>query len=195
MSYNISIPNVTDFLAISQKQILANYQAINNVFSQNHVPLTSIRDKQGQHTSLTLRPQSGDPTTTASQSALYNKLVTGVPQVFFRPNNNQTPIQMTNSNSSNTSAPGTLRQSTFVPGPFTVYVGIINNVPNNTTVTLTPVTTLVYVGLGTYIEGRIGTIIGIAAPVNISGNQFTIRFENGLTPDPVHIYYFAIGST
>ena len=47
------------------------------------------------HTLLTLRPQATDPTTAADQIAIYNKLVTGIPEIFYRPNSNQTPIQMT----------------------------------------------------------------------------------------------------
>lgn len=151
MSFNPNIPQISNFLALSQKQILANFQAINNSFVQDHVALGL--ENQGMHDVLTLRPQSGDPTTTTTESALYNKLVSTVPQAFFRPSSNQTPIQLSNSNIS-TLATGGINgadQYTFLAGPFTMYMGYILNSPNNNTITLLPATTLLYVGISTYL--------------------------------------------
>ncbi len=184
-----------DFTAISQKQMLANFQAINNTFLIDHVALTAVEDV-GQHNALTLRPQLADPATSATQCALYNKLVSTVPQLFFRPSSNQTPIQLSNSNL-NTVQTGALggTQSSFLAGPFTIYMGYVLNCPNLQVVTLLPSSTLIYVGLTTYINGiRVPTAFNTAAAVNIAANQFTVRYQPiaSFTVPPV-IYYMAIG--
>ena len=192
MSYNPNIPNPPDFLALSQKQILANFQTINKAFVQDHVALGL--SNQGMHNSLTLRPQSIDPTTGANQCAIYNKLVSGTPQLFFRSNVGHSPIQWSNSNLS-TLDTGSVKgsQSSFLAGPFTIYMGFVLNSPNNNIITLTPSSTLIYVGLSTSLNSpRIPTTVNVAIPVNIAANQFTIRYVTALTIPPT-IYYMAIG--
>lgn len=198
MSYNPNIPQVGDFTAISQKQILANFEAISNSLLINHVPLTAVKN-QGLHNSVTLRPQSSDPTTASNQSAIYNKLVSTIPQLFFRSNSNATPIQLSNSNL-NTLQTGTPAgtQSSFLAGPFTIYMGYILNCPDGQIVTLTPSTTLLYVGLTTaLISSSMVTVVpGIATTsvaTNISGNQFVIRYNTITIPVNPIIYYMAVG--
>lgn len=196
MSFSPNIPNLTDFLAISQKQLLANFQAINDAFLQNHVSLTNDVNF-GKHDQLTLRPQAADPNTVGGQSAIYNKLVGGQPQLFFRPNDNQTPIQLTNSNL-NTAQTGATedKQSSFLAGPFTIYMGYIRNCPNGQVVTLLPSSTLIYVGLTTIVEsGIVGSGLSFASATSVGGNQFTVTYGPPLTtftPNPT-IYYLAIG--
>jgi hypothetical protein len=132
--------------------------------------------------------QSIDPTTGTTQVALYNKNdANTVPQLFYRPNNNQTVIQMTNSNSSLLTDATQYRQSTFLPGPFTLYVGYIRDVVHLTVVTLLPSTTLNYVGLI-----ALGGAANNAVASNISTNQFTVKLA-GNTPPKTTIYYMAIG--
>ena len=98
MSFNAAIPVVTDPMLKSQLQTKTNFQAMNNVFGQNHLPFTADAEFSGMHSVVTFREQTGDPTTSAIQTSLYTKQVGSLPQLFFRPNSNQTPIQMTNSN-------------------------------------------------------------------------------------------------
>jgi hypothetical protein len=196
VSFNPNIPLVGDFLAISQKQILANYQAIANAYLINHVPLNAD-ENVGMHDCLTLRPQASDPTTALGQVALYNKLVSNVPQLFYRPSVNQTPIQMSNSNL-NTLQTGALSdaQSSFLAGPFTIYFGFFANCPPNQLITLLPASTLIYVGLSTvktntnFPSARQGNYI--ATPINITANQFTITHAAVSLVNPI-IYYMAIG--
>lgn len=209
MSFNPSIPNISDFTAISQQQILANFQAINNTFFIDHVALTAVEDV-GQHKSLTFKYQVGNPTTAANQSAIYTKLDgSSLPQLFFRPSSDQTPIQLTNSNLNTlqTGASGDT-QSSFLAGPFTIYMGIVRNPPDGTVVTLLPSSTLEYVGLTTVIsDDGTGRNPGVrsgsnAAAINIAANQFTISYNtaeftviiNGVPTilKPI-IYYMAIG--
>lgn len=196
MSYNPNIPVVTDYMVISQKQISANFQAINQVFGKNHVPLNN--SQQGQHGVVTLRQQIDDPTTGVNQVALYAKAVSSQAMLFFRPESNATPIQLTYPSIS-TGLQSTnpdvylAQQYSFLAGPFVVYVGRVN-VADNTLVTLTPATTLLYVGLTVLtVPFQDGGSVNAAA-TGVAANQFTVRF----TPPPAapftrNIYYLAIG--
>src|SRR5689334_15790317 len=136
MSYNPNIPQSTSKRTISQRQILINFQSIAASFATNHSPLGL--ETQGKHSVLTLRPQSGNPTTSPSQIAFYQKIVSSAPNWFFRPSSNQTPIQMSYPSISIT--PPT--SYSFIAGPFVVYMGLVTNPTNGQTVTLLPSTTL-----------------------------------------------------
>ncbi len=198
MGFNPAIPQPGDFLGISQKQILSNYQAIASAWLENHVPLTADKNV-GKHEVLTLRPQVDHPVTVLGQVALYNKLVASVPQLFYRPSLNQTPIQMSNSNL-NTIQTGSTgdAQSSFLAGPFTIYFGFISNCTNLQVITLLPVSTLLYVGLSTILPAGINVgSATTAAAFGMTANQFTIVFNDtatGITaPKKPTIYYMAIG--
>lgn len=190
MSFNPNIPVVTDQILQSFSQMRANFQSIYNAYATNHVKLDSDQENAGMHNVLTLRPQS-DPVTAANQVAIYNKLVGGIPQLFYAPNSAQTPIQMTYSSikadSSNT-------QYSFVAGPFVIYGGFISSPTSGTVVTLTPGSTLLYADI-TVANMKIQTIfIPLAIPTNLTGNSFTITYQGTFLPGSFDIYYFAIGN-
>jgi hypothetical protein len=197
MSYSASIPVASDPILRSQRQIKANFQEINQAFANNHVPLQQ-QDFKGMHNVLTLRPQSGDPTTTATEVALYNKLVSSVPEIFYGPASSATPIQMTYQSIS--TDPAAVQQYSFVAGPFVVYGGLIKNPTQGQTVTLTPGTTLLYVDLimADVVKPQ-DNFVTTAVPTSISGNSFNISFGARSFPGPFSsslkfdVYYFAIG--
>lgn len=194
MGFNPNIPINTDFLSVSQRQILSNFQSIANAYFENHVPLTSV-ENVGKHEVLVFRPQSGDPTTASDQCAIYNKLdINNIPQLFFRPDSDQTPIQLTNENLNTiqTGASGD-EQSSFIAGPFTIYLGIVRNYINPTVITVTPSSTLIYVGLSTINQE--GNIIqpNIAIATTIAADQFTIEYNYTFVTNLPIIYYMAIG--
>lgn len=194
MGFNPNIPMPGDFLGISQKQILSNYQSIANAWLENHVSLTEDKNV-GKHEVLTLRPQVTDPATTANQSAIYNKLVTSVPQLFFRPDTNQTPIQMSNSNLSTLQTGSTAdAQSSFIAGPFTIYFGFFANCPDGQIITLLPSSTLVYVGLSTILTGtNKPDLATTAVSSGMAANTFTVTYNSGQITSLPTIYYTAIG--
>lgn len=193
MSFSPNIPNISDPTLQSFQQIRANFQAINNSFADNHIGLNQDTSIAGMHRVLTLRPQASDPTTSATQVALYNKLVSGNPAIFYRPNNSQTPIQMTY-NPIQTGLQSLnpdvyyLKQYSYIAGPFIIYGGLLTGVVDNTAVTLTPGSNLLYVGL--IAQGN-ANFIGQATPTNLSGTSFNIRIQGAL--GPANIYYFGIG--
>lgn len=197
MSYNPNIPAITDQILQSAAQIRSNYRAINKAMNANHALLTGDVSLAGKHTFVILRPVT-DPTTSASQVALYNKLVSSVPNLFFRPSSSQTTIQMTYpsvlTGDDGATPPVYLdRQQSFVAGPFVIYVGKLTFPISGTVITLTPASTLIYVSLVVTNAGAFGLTRVSAAATNISGNQFTVQ----LGPDPgllfYDIYYTAIG--
>jgi len=185
--YNVNIPQGTDPTLQSASQLRANFQAINAAFADNHIGLTQDPELAGMHSQLTLRPQGGNPVTSATQIAIYQKLVAGVPELFYAPSSSQTPIQMTypsiKADSSNT-------QYSFAAGPFIIYGGFIPAAINGQTVTLTPGTTLIHVDLTIANLPVKPNFITMAAPTSIAGTTFTISFPGGLT---IPIYYFAVG--
>lgn len=194
MSYNSNIPQTTDPILQSFSQLRSNFQEIQHAFSDNHEGLTSNLEFAGMHDLLTMRPQGTamaplDPTTSAIQIALYNKLVSNIPELFFRPSNNQTPIQLTYPS---IKADSSTTQYTFMAGPFVVYGGLITNPTNGQTVTLTPVTTLQFVDLIVTNSTLLPAQIAMAIPTSIAANSFNISFSphGGRTFD---VYYFAIG--
>lgn len=156
---------------------------------------------QGKHTVLVLRSQGSDPTTSATQTALYQKLVGGVPVWFYRPNSNGTPIQMSYPSivtGIQTTNPDVYfaQQYSFCAGPFVIYMGKITNPNNNQSVVLNPNTTLRYVGLtAANYKGNSANFVPIAIPTSTSGNSFNITFNaakpGGTTLD---VYYIAIGN-
>jgi hypothetical protein len=199
MSYNSAIPIGTDAILKSQRQILANFQAINEVWGRNHSSLTGNQDFQGMHNVLTMNRQTGDPSTDGTHVALYNKFdASSVPELFFRPISNQTPIQLTYGSistgiaSTNPTVYKT-RQYSFIPGPFIFYMGNIAGVMDSQTITLTPTSTLKYVGLSI-----VGTLGGYVVPFAITGSSFNVKyFSTGSPPLPpgftATISYIAIG--
>ena len=189
MSYNPIIPQSTSKRAISQRQILINFQSIFQAFANNHSALGL--GTQGKHRVLILKDQTlaGDPTTASNQIAIYQKIVGGNPSWFFRPRSNQTPIQLSYQ-SIDVTTPNV--NYTFVAGPFVVYTGKVNNPTNGQLVTLSPSTTLRFVGLGVNNFESVGTIVEAVAATNISGNSFNIEFQAGAATRDV--YYLAIGN-
>jgi hypothetical protein len=192
MSYNPNIPQTTDSTLQSFNQLRANFQQINNSFATNHVGLTQDASIAGMHSALTLRPQAADPTTSATEIGIYNKLVSGIPNLFFAPNSAQTPIQMSYPS---IKADYSVTQYTFVAGPFIIYAGRVNGLTNASqgqTVTLTPGSQLIYVDL-TMLNAKIsGLNQKMATPTNVSGTSFNISFQSFVT-GTFDIFYFAIG--
>lgn len=191
MSFNANIPQITDSLFQSFSQLRANFQAIDAAFSVNHASMSGDLDVAGAHTALTMLPQAAmtTPTTDADQVCLFTQIVNGVPNLFFEPNSNQTPIQLTYPSVLNTG----LMQQSFLAGPFIVYGGFINAPTQGQTVTLTPGSSLIYVDLT--VAFYVGPIRfpATAVPVNVAGMSFDISFTNTMVGQSFGVYYFAIG--
>ncbi len=137
---------------------------------------------------LKMQPQGVDAVTDADHIALYTKIVSSVPQLFFRPINNATPIQLSSEHVF--TARDEAEQYTFMAGPFIIYGGFKPAVLTGQVITLSPTSDLLYVGL-TISRTGIGPSAGIAA-TDINAPQSTFR---AVFPGVVQgaIYYFAVG--
>lgn len=191
MSFNSNIPVITDPILLSASQIRTNFLAINSAWASNHYSLNQDPSLQGRHNVLTMRNISVDPTTNADQIAIYNKIVGSAPQIFFRPNNNQTPIQMTSELLKNEG----VDQYTFMAGPFIVYGGYLVNPGQGQTVNLTVGTTLLFVNLiSTNVKIPItANVISNAIPTNMVGTSFDVSFQPRPSGSSCDYYYFAVG--
>lgn len=196
MAFNPNIPQNSDYMMVSQPEIQSNFQTIFSSFSENHVPLNSEAPLQGQHSQIVFREQTGDPTTSADQVALYTKASGSDTVIFYRPHSNATPIQLNYPNISTGLAstnPDVYKttQYSFIAGAFVVYFGKITGATNGQVIALTPSTTLIQVGC-TLSAAFVLVTSTMAIATNISGNQFTIKVDNTL-PNPFDFYYVAIG--
>jgi hypothetical protein len=153
------------------------------------------------HDALTL-VNTIDPTLSSTQVAIYNKIVSNVPKLFFMPSNPgspQSPIQLTYSSirtGLQTTTPVVYypTQYSFVAGPFIVYGGIIKAPTNGQVVTLTPGTTLLYVDLIATNNNFASSLVpAYAIPTSITGTSFTIKYQNP-GAGTIDVYYFAIGA-
>lgn len=188
---------VTDKTLNSFNQIRTNFQSINAAFADNHVGLTADPKFSGMHSIVTMQPQSGvlAPVTTSSQIGLFNRLVSGQPNLFFAPGSSQTPIQLTYSS---IKADSSADQYTFMAGPFIIYGGKITGLTNASqgqTKTLTPGSSLIYVDLTMANPGATYPALPLksAVPTGISGTSFNISFQAYAGTATFDIYYFAIG--
>jgi hypothetical protein len=196
MSFTPNIPNLSDFILQSGAQLRANWTEIFDAFSQDHVNL--IDDNKGKHNKLTLRNQSIDPVTGSDQVAVYNKNGTDtLPQLFYMPNNAQTPIQLSYQSIVNT---GTSQYS-FIAGPFIFYAGQVINFTNHQNIILSPTTTLISVLCTVYAE-YIPSLANpptpkpaLAATGVITGtSKFQIQCQfKALFTQPLNLSYIAIG--
>jgi hypothetical protein len=185
----------TNKILQSYLQLRANFQAINAAFADNHVGFTRDPMLAGMHNTLTFEPQTTDPTTSATEIALYTKRVTtsgvSAPNIFFMPSSTQTPIQMTYPS---IKADASLIQYSFVAGPFIIYGGLIKGLTQanqGQVITLSPGTKLIHVDL-TMADVLQFASVAMATATNITTTSFTINFPTtGI--QSFNLYYFAIG--
>ncbi len=187
MSFNPSIPVVTDPTLQSGKQIRSNFQSIGQSFGENHSSMNYNPEAAGTHEALVIVPiklPDIPPVTDATQLALYSKIVGGpaIPELFFKPNNNQSEIQLTFPSILSDATQS--QQYTFIAGPFVIYAGNVVNPIQNQQVILPKMSQILFVGL-TF------SIFAQGLPVNVVGNIFEIQVTQASTPKTV--YYVAIG--
>lgn len=86
MTYNPGIPRETDIPSQSQGQMLTNFQQLNEIFDEDHVPFDDATSaNRGKHDKSTYIELSADPTTIANEVAFYSKEASsGKTEVFYR---------------------------------------------------------------------------------------------------------------
>lgn len=102
MPYNPNIPQPNDLIANSQADILANFQALDVVFTGGLPIDTAFQinhyesgdPNEGKHRYVVL-PAISAPSTGASECALYCNGYSGVAHLVFRPSNNASASRLT----------------------------------------------------------------------------------------------------
>lgn len=101
MTFNPNIPNAGDFLSDSQGQLKTNFTALNNSFSRNHVPFSTVTNN-GKHTFMEMVLTAGsinDPPTTSSLPAPVPGLTSSTGTLYTLRRNSITDLFYTNDNS------------------------------------------------------------------------------------------------
>lgn len=94
-TYTATVPDASNPMNETQPLILANFQAINELVSINHVGFNTTNS--GKHNLLSMQFQSEDPGTASTDLAMYTK-ATGSPnpsEIFYQYPNNGTVNQLT----------------------------------------------------------------------------------------------------
>ena len=121
MTYLPGIPSAGDIQSVSQGQFQTNFQQLENVFDNDHYAWDyATVALRGFHLQVTLPQAAADPTTAASQVALYSKSDGTNPQLFYRRQSAGTAIQMT----SNTDPSASGNGYSFLPGRILIQWGL-----------------------------------------------------------------------
>ena len=181
-TYFPSIPQATDNPSDSQSLILSNFEALNNMVSRNHTPLSDTANS-GKHEFLQMPQQSAAPSTGADEGALYTKDASGSPQLFYREESNGDEVQITNSFTA-------AKNGFFIlPGGLQYEWGS-QNISNGTAVTFHQAfsATPFNIQLTIIQESAAGNTIFVR-PTGLSSTQFVVSTTAG----SLTIYWTAIG--
>lgn len=96
MGYNPNIPQSGDFISVSQKEIFANFNTVQQVFEKNHFSLTDDNvSNRGKHKRVGFAEQGSDPTTSSNVISVYTKDVSGTPEIYARNESSGTVFRWT----------------------------------------------------------------------------------------------------
>lgn len=96
MAYLPSIPLGNQTLKSSQPQIKENFTVLNNVYSHDHFAYTETNAAYiGRHKFVTIPANLTLPTPGSNELAIYSKIVSGNPEIFWRRNGSLTELQLT----------------------------------------------------------------------------------------------------
>jgi hypothetical protein len=191
--YNPNVPVLPgDTFAVSQPDILANFQALSNIFQVNHETLESVTSNSANHTIIELIQQSTGFQTDVGEISVYVKEVEGqTDQVFLRYQGNGTEVQITNYQLYTV---GNNAYFTFLPGKIILYFGVIAMSP--TTINLVPpvaknIMTVNFTPLGPAVNALKPNVTLPSA--NDKGFITSINVL-GATPVKVQYYYLVLAN-
>jgi len=95
MTFNPDIPQARDDIAVSQGDLLTNFQQLNTQFAVNHVAFDDTSGDAGKHKFCTFVEQAADPESKGDEYLLYAKDDNGEPELFARPESNGASYQVT----------------------------------------------------------------------------------------------------
>lgn len=176
MAYSNTTPASGSSLGSTRAQVVENFDTIQTAFELDHGAYDA--GDQGKHNQVTMPESSSDPSTAASEGALYTKDTNSRSTLFYRQESDGTSIQMTGPDPS-ASASG----YTFLPGGLLIQWG-----------------TVAAAGLSTNFPIAFGTVYrAIACPTSAGPGTIAVT---ALTNSAITVNsgvagpynYFAIGS-
>lgn len=117
-TYSTNVPQAAQIIDITQKPIESNFLAINEWINKNHVGFSDSVN-YGKHNFTNLYFQNSDPSTSATEMALYSKATPGGPnagELFYRYPSNGTVVQLTGGGTGSSSSTTTLTGYSNLPG-------------------------------------------------------------------------------
>lgn len=103
MVFKANIPQGTDFISQSQRDMIGNFESVDDIWGKrqdanvgDHVPLTNAKiDDFGKHKKTTLVEQALAPGTGANEVAYYSKAVNSSSEIFYEEQSAAAEIQLT----------------------------------------------------------------------------------------------------
>lgn len=126
MTFQSDIPRSTDYISVSQQDLLDNFTSIGNLFPVNHVDFNA--SGAGKHKFVEMPNQSPDPAGAANEITLFSKIGnTSNSELFYKRDASASSFQLTTSDPSLASTPLTppKTSTTFLPGGLIMKFGII----------------------------------------------------------------------
>ncbi len=183
-TYFPSIPQATDRPSDSQALILSNFEALNNMVSRNHTPMSDTANS-GKHEFLQMPQQTSAPSTGADEGGLYTKDVSGSTELFYREESDGAERQITSAFTAATNGFATL------PGGLTFQWGRVNGVGNGDNVNFTtPFNAVPFNVQLTIIQQSAAENTIFVRPTGLTASKFVISTTAGA----LDIYWFAIGT-
>lgn len=191
MSYTANVPQIGQSLGASRSIINSNFSTIQTTFDVDHKDFNVA--SAGKHRFVHFVDATSDiPATSATEVALFNKLVSGVPRLFLRQLSSGTQIQLTGLDPTLST-----NGKTFLPGGMLLQWGKVIQ-PNSTTGTVSyspafPTTVFgVFFTLARNSSGNDGIWINTAGTNNLS--QFAWRSSTSLPNASDFFFWMAIGN-
>lgn len=179
-TYTANVPLTNQRIKETTTIINDNFQALNTYLANDHIEITDATvAKRITHKQVTLNTLGAGPTTSASQMAIYTKLVNAIPELFYRRASSGTEVQLTVANQNPIKA--TTNNQSFLPGGIIIKWGTAQFAAGqaNSNVTFTN-------SFPTACRTVVCTFIGNNASIwnqNYSVNGFqAVRVTAGTTP-------------
>lgn len=193
MVYNNAIPQPTDILAVSQPQLLGNFQEIDNGiantgtgFNRNHISMTNGSGAGGLHFRVDFDAVTTTPAVTGFVSSLYPKTVTNA-ELFYV--NDEAEIPITNTLLTTASGEG------MMPGGLQIRCQSLTLSTNSTTFSFSTAFPVACLGvvISNTLTGNNTTVFNV---ITITRTTFTVfaTNTNGFVPHlPCGFSYIAVG--
>jgi hypothetical protein len=191
MTYLPNIPQPTDFLSVSQGNLLTNFQSLDSTFDVDHTAFSNTSANLGKHAQVTLFEVQADPTLTFPETMVYSKNVGTTPNrvtnLYFatKPETGMEQVlQLTGSiiTSSGTVNPTSGAYNVFqTPWGFRIFMGTTGDLPlgaNALTLSADTFGSTIYNAQATSLIGGSASYASITAGTSSNGLNLYVAGTN-----------------